>query len=155
MNRRLLGYFTRFVVLHVITYALVGILLFVLQSYEEAFAVEGQFELYRPLDHPLVAAAIPLQIFRGGLLAFFIYPFYDTFVSRKRGWVLLFGLTFGLIALGGPNFLTGVLTDIVSRKPLTQFLIGPVEITVQMLLFSVLLFLWERRRVNKDAAATV
>jgi hypothetical protein len=154
INKNPIGYSFRFDVVHVITYAAAGILLFTLQSYDEAFAVQERFELYRPLDDPIVTAAIPLQIVRGAVLAIFFYPFYDTYVNRKRGWILLFGLTFGLIALGGPNFLTGVLTDIISRTPLTEFLIGPVEITIQMFLFSVLLFLWERRRLSNGAMET-
>lgn len=149
VDKKFFGFSIRFTVVHVVTYATVGILLFFLQSYEEAFAIQGRFELYRPLDDPIVSAAIPLQIIRGGMLAIFFYPFYDIFVSRRNGWILLFGLTFGLIALGGPNFLTGVLSDIVSRTSITDFLVGPLEITVQMFLFSVLLFLWERRRMPK------
>lgn len=151
MAKKLPGYLIRFVVVHVVTYAVAGILLFFLQNYEEAFAVPGRFELYRPLDDPIVMAAIPLQIIRGAVLAIFFYPFYDTFIRSKNGWLLLFGLTFGLIALGGPNFMTGILTDILERTPFTEFLIGPVEITFQMLLFSVIFFWWERSKLKKRA----
>jgi hypothetical protein len=122
--------------------------LFTLQSYEEAFAIPGRFELYRPLDDPIVALAIPLQIIRGAILAYFFSPFYDTFIRVRNGWLLLFGLTFGLIALGGP-FLTGVLKDLAERTPIAEFLIGPVEILFQMLLFSLIFFGWERRRLRK------
>lgn len=153
MVRKTFGYFIRFTLVHVITYAIAGVLLFFLQSYEEAFAVPGQFELYRPLDDPIVMAAIPLQLLRGPILALFFLPFYDTFVRKGNGWLLLFGLTFGLIAVGGPNFMTGFLKDIIESKPLSEFLIGPVEITFQMLLFSVLFFWWERRRYLKSKPA--
>lgn len=151
-HERFSGFIGRFTLLHVLTYALAGILLFTLQNYEEAFAVQQQFELFRPLDHPLVMAAIPIQILRGGLLAAFFFPFYGTFI--KRGWSVLFGLVLGLIALGSPGFIPGLLSDMVSGKPFAEFLIGPVEIVVQMLLFSTLLYLWERRSFKKAQASS-
>ncbi|HSM56847.1 MAG TPA: hypothetical protein VK879_11895 [Candidatus Sulfomarinibacteraceae bacterium] len=154
-DKRVAGYVTRFTIVHVFTYAAAGILLFTLQDYADAFAIQERFELYRPLDDPIIAAAIPIQILRGALLAIFFLPFYDTFLSKSHGWLLLFGLTFGLIALGGANFFTGVLTDIVNRTAFSEFLIGPIEITIQMLLFSLLLFAWERRRARKLQAQPV
>jgi len=142
---RLGGYLIRFILLHVITYAVVGGIFFELQSYEEAFAVQEQFELYRPLDDPVVAAAIPIQIVRGGLLALLFYPLYGAVIKKGHGWLLLFGWMFGLTALGAPNFFAGFCEGLVNGKPVAQLLVGPIEIVVQMLLFSGLLFLWERR----------
>jgi hypothetical protein len=142
---RPIGYALRFVAVHVLTYTVAGLLLFTLQNYEAAFAVEGQFEMYRSLDHPLVALAVPLQILRGLWLALFFSPFHDGYVARRRGWLLLYGLVLGLIALASPNFMTVVVEGMIEGKPLAQFLIGPVEIALQTLLFSGLLFWWERR----------
>jgi hypothetical protein len=143
--RRLPGFMGRFTLLHVVTYAIAGILLFTVQNYAEAFAVQEQFAFYRPLDNPLVMAAVPLQIVRGGFLALWFFPFRDTF-AQNGGWPALFGLTFGLIALASPGFIPGLINDIVVRTPVSEALVGPVEIVFQTLLFSALLFLWERRR---------
>lgn len=153
MSKRSRGYLITFILLHVITYTVIGILFFTLQDYEGAFATQERFELYRPTDDPLVAAAIPMQIVRGGLLAVLIYPIYKTFIKKKQGWLYLFGLMFGLTALGAPNFFPGLLEDIVSETTVGELLIGPAEITVQMLLFSVLLFLWERRKESENATS--
>lgn len=142
---KLPGFMGRFTLLHVVTYAAAGILLFTLQNYQEAFAVQEQFALYRPLDDPLVAAAIPIQILRGAFLALWLFPFRGTF-AQKGGWAPLFGLTFGLIAVASPGFIPGLINDIATRTPIAELLIGPIEIVFQTLSFSALLFLWERRR---------
>lgn len=55
------GYVARFTVLHVLTYLVIGTIFFELQDYDAAFAIQGQFELYRPLDDPIVALALPIQ----------------------------------------------------------------------------------------------
>jgi hypothetical protein len=150
MDKRPRGFIIRFVILHVVTYAVVGFALYTLQNYEEAFAVMQEFKLYRPTDDPIVMAAIPLQILRGGFLALPFVPFHNTFARKSYGWLLLFGLVYGLTALGAPNFFAGLFQDIAARKPLAEFLIGPIEITVQMSLFSILLFWWGRGRMKKS-----
>lgn len=147
VHRGLRGYLLRFILLHVLTYGVIGGLFFTLQGYAEAFATQERFALYRPLDDPLVAAALPLQIVRGALIAFLLYPFYSTFMSSRRGWLLLFGLLFGLTALCTPRFVPGLMADFAAGTPPADLLLGPLEITLQMLLFSVILFLWERRRM--------
>lgn len=154
MVKKVAGFLIRFTIVHVITYAVAGILLFTLQNYEEAFAVQEHFALYRPLDDPLVMAAIPLQILRGAFLALLFYPFYGAFIRHGRGWLWFFLLTFTLIAAGSPGFVPGVIDDIVTGKPLAQFLVGPLEIVVQILMFSLLLYLWEQRVLRQTAVAT-
>jgi hypothetical protein len=55
-----------------------------------------------------------------------------------------------LIALGSPGFIPCVLDDIFSAKPLAEFLIGPLEVIVPMLLSTTLVYEWERRRMRRN-----
>lgn len=138
-------YVGRFSVLYPLVYLVAGIAFMQLQDYETVLATREAFELYRPLDDPMVAAAVPIQVFRGGLMALLIAPFYDTFVRRERGWFLLFGLLWGLTFLGSPHAILGLASDLVSAGDVGEILFGTAEVTAQLGLFAVLFWLWERR----------
>lgn len=145
MVKKRFGYFVKFILLHVITYVLVGAIFYTLQDYEGAIATQEYFQLWRSLDHPLIASAIiPIQIIRGGMLGLFLYPFYNTYIKKKHGWFLLFGLIYGFTALSAmlPQFIN----TLVTGGSLAELVTGPAEISVQMLLFSLLLFTWERKK---------
>jgi predicted PurR-regulated permease PerM len=106
------------------------------------------FELYRPLESfGMVAAVFFGQIIRGAILAFLLYPFYDTYMKTGRGWLLLFGLLFGLKVLVVVIFIPTALIE------LKELLVGIPEITAQTLIFSVLFFAWELRRSKKAAVS--
>jgi hypothetical protein len=88
----------------------------------------------------------------GPLLALLLFPFLATWVSTRHGWLLLFGLLFGLTAVGSPVFLHLGIKEAVDSTTFSQFVeswtVGLPEIFTQMLVFSILLFLWERRRLR-------
>jgi hypothetical protein len=151
MDRRLWGYALRFILLHVLTYTAAGIIFYQLQDYAEAFQTMEAFELFRPLDDPFVAAAMPIQIVRGALLALLLYPFYDAFTRRKHGWLLAFGVLYGFTAIGSAIFIPDLVETIVVERTAAHLVVGVPEITVQMLLFSWLFVAWERRRIRKAA----
>ncbi len=132
------SYFSKFILLHVLTYAVIGILFYNLQNYKDAFATMEQFKLFRPLDHPLVAATIPIQILRGGILALFILPFYNTFIKKENGCLLLFAIIYGFTAV--TQLIPTFIENIAAGKSLAGLIVGPIEITVQMLIFSWLFF---------------
>ena len=144
-RRNLPRYVGRFSVLYPLVYLVAGMAFMQLQDYETVLATREAFELYRPLDDPMVAAAIPIQVFRGGLMALLIAPFYDTFVHRKRGWFLLFGLLWGLTFLGSPHAILGLTSDLVSSGDVGEILFGTAEVTAQLGVFAVLFWRWERR----------
>lgn len=154
MVRKFWGYLTRFTVLHVLTYTVIGVLFYELQDYEAAFKVEEHFALFRPVDHPLVALAMPIQVLRGALLALLIYPFYEVVLNQKRGWLLLAGVIFGLTALGSavfiPDFLTSAVRESSVMQSILDMVIGLPEISVQIVIFSWLLFKWEIRKMRKS-----
>lgn len=144
---RLRSYVGRFTFLHVIIYWVVGSLFYQISGYEEALATMEIFELYRPLENfGMVAVVFFGQIFRGAILALLLYPFYDIYMRTERGWLLLFGLLFGLKVLVVVIFIPTALAELLDLA------IGIPEIITQTLVFSLLFFAWERRRNKKTAA---
>jgi len=142
------GRIARFTLLHVVTYLAMGLLFFTLQDYSEAFATQEQFRHYRPLDDPWVAAAIPAQIPRGLLLAWFVAPFVPVLVRRRFGGLLLFVLLFGTTALGSASIVPGLLGATPIRLTLSTLLVGIPEVATQMLVFSLAFVAWESRRAR-------
>jgi hypothetical protein len=138
------GYYIRFTLLHIIVYIVVGSIFYQLAGYEEALASMEEFTLWRDLQTFGMAAAVFLgQIARGAFVALMVAPFYDHFMNRVNGWLLLFGLLFGLKVL--------IVLIVVPSLPFKweELLIGLPEITVQTFLFSLLFYLWEKRRKNR------
>lgn len=149
------GAMLRFVTLHVGTYVLAGVVFMMLQDYATAFATQEQFAHFRPLDDPMMALAIPLQIPRGLLLGFCLAPFVRVAIGRRRGWLLLFSALFGATALvtaGLASTLVGVVTSDVDVAELG---VGLPELVVQMGLFAWLFLAWERRSGRVRRRATV
>ncbi|MTI66970.1 MAG: hypothetical protein FH753_10265 [Firmicutes bacterium] len=132
INKRLLGYIKRFTIVHVITYILAGVIFMNLQDYENAFATLQDFEHFRSLSSPIVKATGFFQIIRGIFIALVLYPFYDSIIRSKNGWLKLFGVLWGL-------------TFLVSVKSSKNLMIGSLEVTIQMIIFSWLFFIWERK----------
>ena len=152
MSKRIWGYISRFTLLHVITYVLCGVIFMELQSYEEAFGTMEYFKLYRSMDSPIVGIGIfPIQILRGGLFALLIYPFYDSIIKNRYGWLLLFGLLYGFtyLSVALPEFLSGIVNFIDTGTSIAELFVGVPEVTIQMFVFSWLFFKWEKRVRNK------
>ena len=89
---------------HTIAYVIVGMLTMVFMNYEEIWAMEVM-SFYRPIDSPIVALAMALQIPRGVLIALFLLPLRKAFFEEKHGlWKLgLVVIGFGVIStIGAP-----------------------------------------------------
>lgn len=147
------GHVLRFSLLHLITYWAVGSIFYQISDYQEAMASMEIFQLYRPLENIIMVLGVFFgQIARGPLLALLLFPFLATWVRKRHGWLLLFGLLFGLTALCSPVFLHLTIEETLSATSFSQFIeswtIGIPEIFTQMLIFSILLFLWERKRIK-------
>ncbi len=148
MIKRRRDYFFRFILLHVITYTVIGVIFFQLQDYENAFKIQEDFQLFRPMDHPLVVYSMFIQILRGIVLSIMIYPFYDFIINSKQGWLQLFIILFGLTVLGSLVFIPNFIHKTVEGsffQVILENIIGLPEIIVQTLLFSWLLTRWEPR----------
>jgi hypothetical protein len=147
------GHVLRFFLLHLLTYWTVGALFYQISNYQDVMAEMEIFQLYRPLESLVMVLAVFFgQVIRGPLLALLLFPFLATWVSTRHGWLLLFGLLFGLTAVGSPVFLHLGITEALASPSFSQFVeswtVGIPEIFTQMLIFSILLFLWERRRLR-------
>lgn len=143
---KILGYVGRFSLVHVITYIIAGLIFMKLQNYASVFTSSHQFVNYRPLDSPIVRASALFQLLRGSFFALLLYPFYNTIVNSKRGWLILFGVLWGFTLVGAVSATPGSIEGLIYTKTtLSEHLIGIPEVTIQMLAFSWLFFIWERK----------
>ncbi len=144
------GYTLRYTLFHLLIYILVGSLFYEISGYEEALATMEAFALWRDLESiGMVAAVFFGQIFRGAILALLIYPFYNTYMNDKFGWLKLFGLLFGLKVI--PAMFTVPESVLVM---LQEAAVGLPEIIAQTFIFALLFYGWEKRRQRKtDSAA--
>jgi len=123
-----------------------GILAFSIFSYDTLYNSGTLQYIMKPTNSLWVAAGPALQIVRGGLFAIILWPFKETILFRKLGWLKLWFLFLGLSILGtagpGPGSLEGI---IYTKISLREHLIGMPEILLQTLMFSLLLFYWYRK----------
>lgn len=147
VNGKIKGFLTRFSLLHLISYFVVGSIFYELSGYEEALATMELFSYYRPLESiGMVGAVIFGQLLRGPMLAVLLWPFYAGFIKMKWGWLRLFSLLFGFTVLASPIFLRELLVFELSLVEYLETLtVGIPEIFFQMLIFSVIFFYWQRR----------
>lgn len=136
-------HFKRYMISHVLIYLLVGIIGMFLMNYKDVFLTDDYFSHFRPLDSPIVRAAVLFQIARAALMALVLYPFKNTIVTSKHGWLYLFGLLFGLTGIlslpAAPGTIEGFIYTDVS---LTAHFIGMPEIIIQSLGISYLYWRW-------------
>jgi len=151
---KVLGYVGRFSLIHVLTYVIAGLIFMKLQNYGNVFSKSEGFANFRPLDSTIVRASALFQFLRGSFFALLLYPFYDTIIKNKHGWLMLFGLLWGLTFIGSVSATSGSIEGLIYTEiPLAEHLIGIPEVTVQMLAFSWLFFIWERK-VDKNRNKT-
>lgn len=144
------GYVSRFTILHVIIYMIVGSIFYEVSGYQEALETMEYFEIWRNLENIYMPFVIlGGQVLRGGILALLLYPFYRFFMQNKRGWLMLFGLLFGLKVLFISVSIPATYGDLTQQ--LQDSFVGLPEIIVQTLLFAYLFFVWERRRITRVA----
>ncbi len=146
------GYVGRYTLLHLLIYMVVGVLFYEISGYEEALATMEEFALWRPLENLVMPFVILFgQVIRGGILALLLYPFYNTYIRKQHGWLLLFGLLFGLKVLA--SVISVPETVDLFMQGLQDMKTGMPEITAQTLLFAWAFFIWERRRIKKVTTA--
>jgi len=123
---------TTMIVVHTVTYFLVGLLALWLLDYRALFAESDMAKLMRPTTHPLVQAGPLFQPLRGLVLALAIYPLREVVFARPRGWLVLWGL---LVALGvvstfgpSPGSIEGLVYTVI---PVRHQLRGLPEVLLQ------------------------
>lgn len=148
-HKWLRGYTLRYTLIHLFVYMIVGSIFYEISGYEEALATMEAFALWRDLESiGMVAAVFFGQIFRGAILALLLYPFYDTYLSGKLGWLKLFGLLFGLKVI--PAMFAVPESFMVM---LQEAAVGLPEIIAQTFIFAVIFYAWEKRKKRKAELA--
>lgn len=144
------GFIARFTIAHVVTYVVLGIIFFNLKRYNEHFTSPELATIMRSTDSPWVMAGPLFQFIRGPLLALALYPFRKIIIEGRWGWLKLWGVLWVLTGIGAVTAGVGSIEGIVYTKlPLNYHFIGLPEVTLQMLVFSWVLFIWERRVDSK------
>ncbi|NIM48043.1 MAG: hypothetical protein GTN78_00570 [Gemmatimonadales bacterium] len=125
------------IVVHTVTYSVVGILAFWLFDYGELYARPDLAGLMRQTNDPIIMAGPAFQPLRGLVFALAIYPLREIVFARPRGWLVLWGLfvALGIVSTFGPapGSIEGLIYTVVS---VPHQLLGLVEVVVQALLLA-------------------
>lgn len=131
---------------HVVTYFIAGVFAVFVLDYKGVFATEALACFMRPVSDPVVALGPSFQIIRGLILAAALYPFRQMFLSRPRGWLLLWGLFLGLAILSPVGPTPGSVEGFIYTKvPVWSQMVGWLEGIPQTLAFSMLVYAWHTR----------
>lgn len=130
-----------------ITYVVTGMIFSTLFDYQQLYKTGNLANFMKDFSSPWIPAGPALQLIRGFLFSFILWPFYDFIFSKQNGWAILWLLLFGFAIIGTAGPSPGSLEGIFfTRLTLTEHLIGLPETMLQTLLFSVLLFKWTQYR---------
>lgn len=147
------GLAAKTIVVHTVTYFLMGLLAASLLNYAERFARPDMVCWIRPIDDPMVMAGPLFQPVRGLIFALVFYPLREVLFGRKHGWLIMWWTLVGLGILSTfgppPGSVEGL---IYTRIPILDQLTGWLEVVPQALLLAVLLCYWvnhpEKRWLN-------
>ena len=148
-NEYTLGTFIwRITASHTIAYFAAGIFALLVLRYDVIFGV-GSLSFMRPTDSSWVAAGPGLQVIRGLLLSFLLFPFRTIFFETKNGWIKFWFLSFGLSYLLTISAATGSFEGFIyTNTPIKYHLIGIPEIVLYMTLFTVFMWGWYKKPIK-------
>jgi hypothetical protein len=129
------------IVVHSITYMVMGVLAAHFLNYAAALAAPGSG--MRPIDSPWVMAGPLLQPIRGMVFASIFYPLRSCFFGKRLGWLLMAWMLFalGILSTFGPA--SGSLEAMVyTPVPILSQMRGWLEVVPQAVLLSALLVYW-------------
>lgn len=136
-------FFWRITSSHVITYFLAGIMAYKLINYQQLFETPPFSNFMKPMNSSTVAAGPALQLIRGFIFSIALWPFRDTLLNTKYGWLKLWGLLIGLSILSttaaGPGSIEGF---IYTTIPIEKQVVGYMEVMPQTFLFSIMVYYW-------------
>jgi hypothetical protein len=137
------GLTVKTIVVHTATYFIMGLLALTFLDYGNAFAEPVTREYMRQVDEPIVALGPSLQFIRGILFAVVFYLLRDVLFGRKNGWLIMWVM---LVLVGilstfaaAPGSVEGLL---YTKMPVGLQISGWLEVMLQALLLSVILFYW-------------
>jgi hypothetical protein len=131
------------VLVHTVTYFLMGLIAFSLFNYSAKYADPVLGNFMRQTSHPLVAAGPLFQIIRGILFGVVFYLLKEVVFDQKHGWLVLWLMLFivGVLSPFGPS--PGSIEGMVyTTIPLDFHLTGLPEVTFQSLLLAWFTFFW-------------
>jgi hypothetical protein len=143
MRPSLLETILKTIVVHTLTYFVVGLVSFALLDYTNLYAgpVVGQF--LRPTSDRLVTAGPLFQPLRGLLLGAVLFLLREPLFHRRRGWLSLWAtlVVIGILSpyVAAPGSLEGLVYTLI---PITFHLTSLPEVFLQTLFFSAVLFYW-------------
>ena len=142
-NITFLGLTIKTIVVHTVTYFIMGLLALTFLDYRAEFAEPVTREYMRQVSEPIVALGPALQFIRGILFAVAFYPLREILFGRKNGWLITWLL---LVSLGilstfaaAPGSVEGLLYTKMSISLQTS---GWLEVMTQALLLSAVLYYW-------------
>jgi hypothetical protein len=131
------------IVVHTVTYFLMGVLAYYGLDYAERFARPELACWMRQTNDPMVILGPLLQPIRGVIFALAFFPLREILFGRKNGWLILWWL---LVALGilstfgpAPASVEGMIYTVI---PIPDQMTGWLEVVPQALLLSAILFYW-------------
>ena len=141
------------IVVHTITYFLMGILSFMFFDYSTQYADTSLRLLMRQTSEPLVMAGPLFQPIRGVLFGIAFYLLRETLFDKKNGWLVTWVvlIIIGVLSTFGPapGSIEGLIYTVL---PLSSHLMGQPEIYLQSLLLSAGLYYWvnhpEKKWIN-------
>jgi hypothetical protein len=131
------------IVVHTVTYFLVGLAACWAFDYTRTFATPGVRSLMRQTDEPLVMAGPLFQPLRGLLYGLAFYPLREPLFGARRGWLVvwLVLLVVGVLGTFGPA--PGSLEGLVYTTLPLRFHLGSLpELVAQSLALAALLGYW-------------
>jgi hypothetical protein len=138
------------VIIHTITYFLMGILASNLFNYKELFLSSNLSCFMRPTNHPMVMAGVLFQPIRGILFGVVFYLLRDILFARKNGWLITWiMLVFvGILSVfsAAPGSVEGF---VYTQLGWSQFGPGMIEVITQALLLALLTFHWINQPQHK------
>ena len=141
----LFGLTLKTIVVHTITYFIVGLVAFNVFHYAADFAGPQMRTWMRQTSDPIVALGPALQFIRGILFALAFYPLREILFGKKNGWLVtwLLLVAVGIFSTFGPTP-GSVEGAIYTTLPLReQFLSGGMlEVLSQSFLLSGILYYW-------------
>ena len=136
----LLGLTIKTIVVHTVTYFIMGLLALTFLDYRAEFAEPVTREYMRQVTEPIVALGPALQFIRGILFAVAFYPLREILFGRKNGWLITWLL---LVSLGilstfaaAPGSVEGLL---YTKMSISLQISGWLEVMTQALLLSAIL----------------
>lgn len=129
------------IIVHTVTYMLIGILAYNFFNYSEGFAAPELACWMRQTDDPIIMLGPLFQPLRGLIFALAFFPIREVLFGKKYGWLITWWL---LIALGilntfgpAPGSIEGLVYTIL-RPSVSTYL----ETTLQSLLLAGVLYYW-------------